>query len=349
MGSTLSFAKIYCLEMNLLIDSRWASAKTGIGQMYNEIMLRKPNSINISEIPPSQLSLGSPFSPLYLSSEILKSKDQDLFWSPSFMPPLVSKIPFIFTIHDLQHLYFYKIHHALYYKHVIGKIAKNATKVITVSNFAKQDIVEKLKVPETLIEVVYNGVDQSFFENEEVYTNEKPYFLYVGNKRGYKNVEGMLKAFHLSGAYENYDFLLSGEVDDNLGSLINQLKIQNSVKFLGFIEEKNISKLYKGAFATFFASKMEGFGLPILESMASGTPVITSNVSALPEVAGGNALECDPYDVENMATVVSDLINKKILDLDDKIKAGKEWARKFSWDATAQKTWSIISRSLVFQ
>ena len=323
---------------NILIDSRWAG-NTGIGRLYQEVMKYAPSEASC-EFVHNKMGLGSLLSPLMLGEEIKKS-NAEVFYSPSFMPPAFSKIPFIFTVHDLMHLFYYSKLHKIYYEQVIARLAPKAKKIITVSHFSKSQLVNILGIPEELIKVIYNGVDSHFLQNKAEYESIRPYFLYVGNRRRNKNVPAMLTAFAKSKIPNDFMFFLSGDTDPEMETLILSLGIQKRVRFLGFIEEEDLPKLYKGAHATLFASLMEGFGLPILESMASGTPVLTSNTSSLPEVAGGAALCVDPTDISAMASGIEKLVNEEEFYVDCMVK-GLARAQEFSWEKTAAETWETI-------
>ncbi|MFC5626423.1 glycosyltransferase family 4 protein [Algoriphagus winogradskyi] len=325
-------------QQKILIDSRWAG-NTGIGRLYHEVMKLAPVEANC-EFVKSKMGLGSLLSPLMLGEEIKKS-NADVFYSPSFMPPAFSKTPFIFTVHDLMHLFYYSKLHKIYYEQVIARLAPKAKKIITVSHFSKKQLVEILGIPESLIQVIYNGVDNHFLQNEEEYESARPYFLYVGNRRKNKNVPAMLTAFAKARIPNDFMFFLSGNEDPELEALINSLGIQKRVRFLGFIEEEDLPKLYKGAHATLFVSLMEGFGLPIIESMASGTPVLTSNTSSLPEVAGGAALCVDPEDVSAIQKGIEKLVNDENFYVECVVN-GLKRAPEFSWEKTAKATWDTI-------
>lgn len=325
-------------QKKILIDQRWAG-NTGIGRLYQEVMNYAPEHANLAFVK-SNMGLGNLLSPLMLGEEIKESK-ADIFYSPSFMPPAFSKRPFVFTVHDLMHLFYYSPLHKIYYQQVIARLAKNAKRIITVSNFSKQQLIDLLGIPEQLIRVIYNGVDDHFLHNEEEYESSRPYFLYVGNRRKNKNIPAMLTAFAQARIPDDFIFCLSGTTDAGLETLINSLGIQKRIRFLGFIPEEELPKLYKGAHATLFVSQMEGFGLPVIESMASGTPVLTSNTSSLPEIAGNAALCVDPNDPSAIRAGIEKLINDQTFYIQC-ITKGLDRAKEFSWNTTAQVTWDTI-------
>ncbi|WP_192347099.1 glycosyltransferase family 1 protein [Algoriphagus sp. Y33] len=325
-------------KKTILIDSRWVG-NTGIGRLYQEVIKYAPSTLSCEYVG-NKMGLGNLLTPLMLGEEIKKS-NADVFYSPSFMPPAFSKIPFIFTVHDLMHLFYYSKLHKIYYEQIIARLAKKAQKIITVSHFSKSQLVDILGIPDGLIKVIYNGVDGHFLENNEEYESDRPYFLYVGNRRKNKNLTAMLTAFSNARISDEFMFYLSGNPDSELDALINSLGIQKRVQFLGFIEEQDLPKLYKGAHATLFASLMEGFGLPVIESMASGTPVLTSCTSSLPEIAGGAALCVDPTEVSAIQTGIEKLVDDEVFYVECILK-GLERAREFSWEKTAKETWDTI-------
>lgn len=323
---------------NVLIDNRWAG-DTGIGRLSKEVVKHAPDSIKKTFVS-SKMGLGNLLSPMMLGSEIRKVKP-DVFYSPSFMPPVSFKVPYIFTVHDLMHLFYYSKLHRIYYQQVIARLAKKAKQIITVSHFSKHQLVELLGIRSDLISVIYNGVDESFALNSEKHTTDRPYLLYVGNRRKNKNIPAMLVAFAQAKIPEDFIFLLTGNPDPDLVVLISKLKISNRVRFLGFVEEEELPKLYKGAYATLFVSLMEGFGLPLIESMASGTPVITSSESALPEIAGNAALCVDPYNVDAITEGINLLVHDEVL-YDELVDKGFSRAKSFSWHTTVKETWNTI-------
>lgn len=326
------------IQKNILIDGRW-DGDTGIGRLYREVMQRVPAEAACTYVE-SAMGLGHPLSPLMLAKQINSAK-ADVFYSPSFMPPLYSKVPFIFTIHDLMHLFYYSKVHSLYYRYVIATLARNAKQIITVSEFSRQQLIERLGIKDDLISVVYNGVDQVFASNTEEAQLDRPYFLYVGNRRSYKNIPAMLTAFAKASISTDFIFALSGKPDAELADLIKTLDIESRVTFLGFIPEADLPQLYKGAYVTMFVSMMEGFGLPLIESMASGTPVLTSSASSLPELAEDAALCVDPNSIDAIRAGIERLVND--VDYYQQCGAkGKLRAAQFSWEDTAKKTWDII-------
>lgn len=324
----------------VLVDGRW-DGDTGIGKLYREVMSRKPEGVDLSFID-SEMGLGSLFSPWMLGKRT-KTSDADVLYSPSYMPPLLANKPFVITIHDLMHMFYYTKLHRMYYQQVIAPLAKKAKEIITVSEYSKRQLVSLLGIPEKLISVIYNGVDEGFAMNTEELDIGRPYFLYIGNRRRNKNLPAMLRAFAKSKIPRDYVFAITGSPDPSVQKLIDELKIGHRVHFLGFIKNEDLPKLYKGAFATMYVSLMEGFGLPLLESMASGTPVLTSSTSSLPEVAGGAALCIDPEDIDEIGAGMARLVWDDTL-YRGLVSAGEKRHQLFSWEDTASQTWATILR-----
>ncbi|MCW5912286.1 MAG: glycosyltransferase family 4 protein [Cyclobacteriaceae bacterium] len=324
--------------MEILIDSRW-DGDSGIGRVYREVIKHTPSNINISKVNKS-FSLGSPLSPLYLAWQIV-NQPANVFWSPSFMPPLYSKIPYIITVHDLMHLYYYSKFHAYYMRYVLAPLFKKS-QIITVSEFTKQLLITELGLSGDSINLVYNGVDNSFFTNKDIYILNRPYIVYVGNRRAYKNIERMIVAFSRANISKDMVFALSGKSSPELDKIISKNNVEGRVCFLGYIDEEKLPSIYKGASALFYMSLMEGFGLPIIEAMASGTPVITSNTSSMVEISNRAAAICNPLNVREMTEQLELVLNNPRYKSELQIK-GLENAKRFTWDKTAKQTWEIIT------
>lgn len=323
---------------HVLIDSSW-EGDTGIGRLYREVMARKPDFVNT--VPLHQEKNSSGFLAPYHLAQKIREFDAEVFYSPTFFPPLFSDMPVVLTIHDLMHLFFYSRLHKEYYRWIIAPLAKRSKKIITVSEYSRSLLVEKLGIPKDLIRVIYNGVGDNFLKNERVYELDRPYFLYVGNRRNYKNIPAMLEAFSRADIPRDFVFALSGYPDPEIETHIRALSIEGRVRFLGMIPEEDLPAVYKGAHATLFVSKMEGFGLPVLESMASGTPVLTSSESSLPEIAGGAAVCVAPSDVKAIQQGIELLINDENAYVSC-VEKGLTRARDFSWEKTATQTWETI-------
>ena len=263
--------------------------------------------------------------------------------------------PFIFnfssskvlTIHDLSPILFPETYgkiHVFLQKYILPKTLKNVDKVIAVSENTKKDIVKYLGFPEESIEVVYNGVDERFkpLSHDSCLYDFSPYILFVGTLEPRKNVTTLLKAFYILKKRKEVMHKLviaggKGWKNKEVYETVRRLNLSNSVKFLGYVPEEELPKLYSGADLFVYPSLYEGFGLPLLEAMACGCPVITSNVSSLPEVVGDAGILVDPLDVNGLADMMYKVLNNE--DVREKmVKKGSKRAKMFSWERCAEET-----------
>ena len=284
----------------------------------------------------------------------LKRQNAALFFSPANEGMLFPNIPQIVTVHDLIPLKYPEVSPKwrYYYLCVLPFILKNSQKIISISQHTKKDLIETYKLPPESIEVVYNGFDRYLFfpqQNLEIkkkYRLDK-YLLYVGDMRFYKNLDRCLAAFDRL-PLKDYQFAITGKKDDffypQLKDKVEQLSAKDRILFLDYVPTIDLPGLYSMAQCLVFASLYEGFGLPILEAMACGCPVITSKSTSIPEVGGDSVFYVDPYDIDNIAKGMYRVLTKENLrrDLSD---LGRERAKLFSWDKTAQGVKSVILQS----
>lgn len=324
----------------LLIDDRWFGPH-GIGRFSQNVLLRIGEYQVISHRIPKLHVID----PLWQSFEIFKKKPE-VYFNPGYNPPLFSQVPFIFTIHDLNHLHTFgnesKLKH-IYYEYLIKPACYKAFKILTVSEFSRQEIIAWSGISGDKVIVVGNACDSSFNQEDEYYYPGFPYLLYVGNQKPHKNLKNLLKGFSLLKS-SSLKLLISGVADKILLDLIKQLKIQEQVEFCGVISNDKLPNYYRGATALILPSLYEGFGLPIIEAMACGTPVITSNLTAMPETAGGAAFLIDPYLPEDIAAGIEELINNDTL-RKSLINKGLIRAAHFSWDKTTEKVLNSIRQA----
>ena len=213
---------------------------------------------------------------------------------------------------------------------------KQAEAIFTVSEFSKSRIAEWGKVPHEKIVVVGNGVSQSFApEGDRWEGTDRPYFLYVGNHKPHKNTRGLIEAFGHSGAHKEIDLLLTGFPTPELEALVTSLSLEDSVKFLGMVDENSLAALYRGTHALLMPSWYEGFGLPLVEAMASGAPVLSSNRSSLPEIGGDAVHYFDPGEPDSLVEGLRNVgAQERSNALRDK---GLERAKTFDWDHVATR------------
>lgn len=328
--------------MKLLIDDRWIGLN-GIGRYARALVDRFPSEevsvMGVGEAWP----IKNPMAPISLSLAIAKFKPE-VFWSPGFIPPFTDKVPFIITIHDLIHLGFGSRARVFYYNSVIRPLSKKAFRIITDSEYSRQEIINWTGLPIDRVTVAYCGVNADYTSVGERYNFGRPYLLYVGNRRNHKNLVRLVRAFAASKFPRDVALAFSGDADEQLMRLAKRVSIADQLVFLGRIEESHLPAVYRGALGVVFVSLYEGFGLPALEAMACGIPVLTSNVTSLPEVVGDAAICVDPYDIDAIAQGIDRLIGDA--QLRTKLRDdGIERAKEFTWDRTARIVWGVLQQA----
>ncbi len=283
----------------------------------------------------------------------------DLYHSPHYVVPRLPVGRFIVTIHDCIHLRFPQYlpsRAALYYaKAMMSSAARRAERVLTVSQASKEDILHYLHIPAEKVEVVYNALDARFAAPpdedairrvRERFLLDGPFLLYTGNIKPHKNVDRVIEAFSLlrqSSSEADLKLLIIGDEISkypNLRRLVHRHQLHQHVRFLGFVPDATLSALYRLAAVFVFPSLYEGFGLPTLEAMAAGTPVVTSNVSSLPEVVGDAALLVDPMDPAAIAAAVRRVLHEPALRA-ELVQRGRERVKAFSWERSVARVREI--------
>jgi len=235
------------------------------------------------------------------------------------------------------------------------KAMRTVNSVITISQSTKNDVIELLKVPEEKICVVYPGVDKIFLrrdnndiEDQEVLDSleiSDVYFLFVGAVSVRKNLVNLIKAFNISGLAERYRLILTGELShgwEEIWSTIKGLKLEKRIQLLGYVPDSALPVLYSNAAAFLFPTFYEGFGLPIFEAMACGTPVMIGGEGAAPEIALGHAIVVDPHDVNSIA----EGINKSLSVNASSLEEAKRYAGTFTWNRCVDKTINLYKQIL---
>lgn len=283
-------------------------------------------------------------------------KPPDILFVPAHTPPLITRpgLKTIVTIHGLESEFVPNAYTRLQRLYLKFNTGIKADHIIAVSNSTKKDLGTTLKVPSSRISVVHEGVDKDFFskrDEREVrnvrlkYGIKDKYFLHVGTIQPRKNLSKLIEAFaKLSNP--DVDLVLVGKpgwLSNKIYEAPKKFKVQENVKFLGFADQEDLPALYSGSTAYVMPSLYEGFGLPILEAMACGIPVLTSKSSSLPEVSGGHALLVKPHDVNDISYNLSRLLKEE--DLRWKLSAaGEEWSKNFSWEKTAKETIKVFEK-----
>jgi glycosyltransferase involved in cell wall biosynthesis len=284
---------------------------------------------------------------------ILSQTGADTFYStvPEGLALGAGRIRQVITVHDLLPLRYrsYLPKHYYYFRYVLPAIIKRSAGIICDSEATHRDLVTMLGKPRCPVSIIPAGYDAGLFhqrsgDDYERASADAPYFLYVGDMRPYKNVDTALRAFAaMSRGGSRFVIVGNRDTKDSnpLEELVSSLGISDGVEFTGFVSDTQLAELYCGATALVFPSLWEGFGLPPLEAMASGCPVITSIVASLPEVCGDAVQYVDPTSVDSIRSAMELIIREPAL-REDLRGRGLERAKLFSWDRTAREVWQVL-------
>lgn len=292
---------------------------------------------------------------------VLRKIKADLFISPDALGSLRAKTKTLTVIHDLNFEHFPNIMPRLihkYYTFFTPKFARKADRIATVSEFSKRDIVKQYGVSPGKIDVVYNGANKEFKpieEDEKRITKDKfskncEYFVFIGALNPRKNLSNLFKAFDIFKGQNKSDIKLlivgekmywSGEIKDTYDST----NFKEDIIFIGRLEPEELHKVVGSAIALAYVSIFEGFGIPIVEAWYAETPVITSNVTSMPEIAGEAAIIVDPFKPESIAEGLKSITFDNNL-REELIEKGKKRRQEFSWQKTADNLWSSIEKTL---
>lgn len=285
----------------------------------------------------------------------------DLFLSPDGFLSLGANCKQLPVIHDINFLHYpqdlpFWVRN--YYNRFFPKFAKEATRIATVSEFSKKDISESYGIDAAKIDVVYNGINDGFApvdegtkkKTREKYAKGCAYFLFVGSLSPRKNIGRLIKAFakFKEETKSNMKLMLAGAIfwgEDELIRLMKQLKIEDEIIFTGRVPDAALHEIAASAFAFTYVPYFEGFGIPLVEAMQCGVPIISAKVTSLPEVAGEAALYVDPFD-ENAIKNAMVLLYKDSTLRDQLVQKGNAQKTKFSWDKTASLLWESIVKSV---
>lgn len=290
----------------------------------------------------------------------------DVLFVPAHTLPLVRKpgLSTVMTVHDLGAEYLPTMHQLkqqLYLKFITNYQLQTASHLIAVSQSTRQDLIKKTKVRPSQISVVYEGVNKPVFLPTSVQIaqtlsklklNSQQYFLFVGTVQPRKNLIRLIEAFSLfliesKEKASECKLVIAGGLGWDYGQILNlpkQLGIEKQVLFTGRVSDEELDCLYRGAVCLTYPSLFEGFGLPILEAFARDCPVITSDTSSMPEVAGNGAILVNPDMVEEIFRAMVRIFNDK--ELSKKlIQHGREQLTKFSWRKAAEETIAILTKA----
>ena len=370
--------------MRIGIDCRMATTGEGIGRYVEELvynlgqldrandyfLLVNGKSADINFTPNSRFHNVFTDSEYYSWSEqthfvweLMKLK-LDLIHFTNFNFPVFYPGKFVTTIHDIIH-HFYpgkqmsRVFHRLAYRFVINTAVRRATKIISVSEGTKNDIVKTFTANPGKVSVIYEGVNYNFSNTppqeaidrvRTKYIIQKPYLLFVGVWRQYKNLPRLAAAFDiLKEKYgRDYELVLAGKIDafyPEIAKDVFLIKHAKDIRALGYVPDADLRMLYSGAKIFVLPSLVEGFGLIGLEAQAAGVPVAASDIPVLREVLGDGAVFFDPESAEDIAGKINQALSSQGL-LEELRQKGKTNAQKFDWRETARKTLEVYKNAV---
>ena len=285
--------------------------------------------------------------------KILEDKKINIYYLPYYITSPFHKKSYkvVVTVFDLIHFFYPQLKMSrgrkLFHKFtfITKLIFKRADRIITISVNTSRDLIKNFKVPPKKIKMIYMGVSENFRVINcdsvkrllrEKYKIFKPYLLYVGRNEPHKNIKAVILAYAKLPEYlqEKYNLVLAGKEDEKYNQSIREMiaryQLEDKVIFTGYVEESELPYIYSGAAVFVFPSFYEGFGLPILEAMACGVPVVASNASSLPEVGGEAALYSNPTDVLKISANIESLLEDTLL-REEMIRRGLMQIKNFTW------------------
>lgn len=296
--------------------------------------------------------------------KILKSIQPDLFYSPDAYNSLKSPFKSLMVIHDLNFEHYPEFLpwvDRIYLQHFSPLFARKANRILTVSQFSKNDIHQQYGIEPEKIDVVYNGVNELYSritESEKVAIRNKmskgqAYFIFIGALNPRKNIVRLFQAFDLykQSIANPVKLMIVGEKmywNRAIRQAYEQMKHQSDVIFTGYLAPEKLKDITSAALALTYVPVFEGFGIPIIEAFHAETPVITSNVTSMPEVAGEAAILVDPFRVEAIAEAMKSITFDPELRL-RLVKAGRQQRQKFHWEQTATLCWEAIEKTIATQ
>jgi glycosyltransferase involved in cell wall biosynthesis len=286
----------------------------------------------------------------------LKSERIDVFFSPDGFVCLNTQVRTVNIIHDINFEHFPKFlrfSHRIYYRHFFPKYARKADTLATVSAFCRDDIARNYHVPVGKIRVIGNAAAEDFFplsaeeaaSVREQWTGGRPYFVFVGTINARKNISNQLLAYEQFRRNGHDAMLLFAgskrHWSHEMERCLRRMKYAGDVRFTGYIPTETLNRLLASAEGLLYVSSFEGFGVPILEAFATHTPVITADVTAMPEVAGDAALLVPPDDPQRIADAMGRIFTQKEM-VKELVRKGIERLDSFSWEQSAERIWEAL-------
>jgi glycosyltransferase involved in cell wall biosynthesis len=329
-----------------------------------DIFVKKEKNVELALVPGLigkynsslwfQLSL-----PFYLNRQ--SGNQIDLFHGTMAMLPLAVRMPTVVTIYDLV---LEKFPETMYWKNwlslktLMRMSARKASKIIAISENTKKDIIDYFRIDESKIRVIYLGVDGQFSPQPDPneaevlskYNLTEGYILSLGTLEPRKNFQRLINAYQMvanSGQQTPRLVIIGGHGwgNEELGKVVRESGLDERVRLVGYVPDEDLPTLYRRAAVFVYPSLYEGFGLPPLEAMACGTPVVTSNISSIPEVVGEAAMLIDPYNTAEIAQAMASVLTNQGL-RDTLRTSGLVRSRLFNWDKTARETLSLYREAI---
>lgn len=285
----------------------------------------------------------------------------DVIHGPGYTCPVFAPCARVVTIHDLQYQYFPDIYpkgQYLFFKVFIPLSARTSTMVITDAQSTRRDLEQFLSIPEEKVQVIYLAPDPRFAQKPSPihiqavkvqYNLPDKYILTVSSFRPQKNTVRLVKAYHqLKNKGVSHKLVLIGRKLTpyaEIQQLVRQLALENDVIATGYVPDEVLPSIYAGASLFVFPSFFEGFGIPVLEAMACGVPVVLSKAASLPEVGGDAGYYIDPYGIDDITEAMYQVLSDPVL-YESLSVQGQRHAQKFSWERTAQATIEVYRRAV---
>ncbi len=292
---------------------------------------------------------------------LLRSIGADMFLSPDGFLSLRSRVHDCAVIHDInfEHrpgdLPFFS---RAYYRYFFPRFARKATRIATVSEYSRRDIINTYDLQEEKVDLVYNGANEVFSPVDEqvtrdvksTYTGGAPYFVFVGNIHPRKNIRNLMRAFELfrEEYHKHFKLLLVGErffLTRDIEEQLQHMKHRSDVIFTGRLSPDELNRVLGSAWAMTFVPHFEGFGIPLVEAMRCDLPLIASNVTSLPEVAGDAALYVEPESPGSIRDAMIRIVREDGL-REQLVEKGRQRRKRYSWDNTADQLWQTIEKVL---
>lgn len=286
---------------------------------------------------------------------LIRKVNLDVFFSPTHYTPWFNDVPQVMSVMDLSYIYFpelFKKKDLIQLRYMGGRAIKRAKKILTISEFTKKEIIEHYKYPKENIFVTYPGLNPIFSDIHDTdarilkkYNIKNLYLLFIGTLQPRKNILRLIAAFD-SLKQEKLDLVIIGKkgwLFEPILKAISKAKKKDSIHLLNFVPDRDLPGFYENAECFVLPSLYEGFGLPVLEALHFGCPVVVSNTSSLPEVAGNAAIYVDPENIQDIARGIASAVQLKPEERRKIIQAGYKQAKKFTWENCAKETLAVVT------